>query len=135
MKNKLKTTLALAAATMTMSSYAANTENNTDTTTNDATRITVGSVVKHEIKEDQAKDLSFVEYHIDQDGDGRPDVVRNAINRIGDTYTPQTIPDPLSIMEVIEVYDKKHNMWNIVETTKVGRHGRVYLLKIKQETR
>lgn len=124
--NKFKTaTVSIMTAIASMLPHAAKADNdiittNKENTTNAAARITTGNVVKYETKKSGTHDLSFTEYYIDENGDGRADVIRRSISRDGDTYIPQMAYSPFSIVEFIEIYDEKHHMWNISQTNVVG---------------
>lgn len=121
MTNKLKTTtLSLMAAAMTASCAATNKSTtqqaHAPTKISTAARITVGSVIEYKDVTLNGKNLSVTEYHIDTDGDGKADVVRQFINRDANIYYTQVMHSPFSVLEIIEKYDEQHHMWNVTET-------------------
>lgn len=83
-----------------------------------AARRTVGSIVKYETVPMLIPGKYFVEYHIDEDGDGRVDVVRRRV--IHDGEAVPGMHNPFEIVEIIEVYDSKNHMWNIIKEKVVG---------------
>lgn len=112
-----------AVITMASSMAAANSDNarvNATETVDDAARITVGNIVKCENGKSDNPNLSVTDYHIDQDGDGKADVVLQCISRDGDRYIPQIQYSPFSVVEFIEEYNKKNRMWNIINTKVIG---------------
>ncbi len=92
-------------------------EKDTVSVVNAAARRTVGTIVKYETVPSLMPDMHIVAYHIDEDGDGRADVVRY---RMVGTNQPHVMHSPFAIVEVIETYDEKNHVWNITAENIVG---------------
>ena len=74
-----------------------------------AARKTVGSVLRYENITDTVTGQNYIEYHIDESGDGNVDVVRRWAVR-PDAAMP-AMHSPFAIVEIIEVYDEKTCQW------------------------
>lgn len=84
---------------------------------NAAARRTVGAIVKYETIMSPIQGKHIIGYHIDEDGDGRADVVRY---RMIDSNQPHVMHSPFATVEIIETYDEKNHVWNIVQENVVG---------------
>ena len=96
MNKNIKKATIIAAATLSMSAQApaadiTESDTKTEKTSDMAARRTVGSVLKYEIEKGPDAGTRFLVYHIDQDGDGKSDVVRRRICLL---YTSPSPRDP-----------------------------------------
>jgi len=124
MKNVKKSILVAGMGTLTLGTpTVAKSEHNTDKVkdtvgiVNAAARRTVGTIIKYETVPSVIPDMHVVGYHMDEDGDGRADVVRY---RFVGVNQPHVMHSPFAIVEVIESYDEKNHVWNIVAENVVG---------------
>lgn len=124
MKNVKKSILVAGMGALTLGAPAnAKSGKNTDkvkdtaSVVNAAARRTVGTIVKYETVPSLMPDMNIIGYHIDEDGDGRADVVRY---RMVGVNQPHVMHSPFAIVEVIETYDEKNHVWNITAENVVG---------------
>lgn len=112
MKTKTLTVMAIAML-MAAPTNAKNKAKKTDA----AARLTRGSVIKYESVKSPIENTICIAYHIDENGDGNADVVRN---RIQPTNEPFRMQSPFTKMEFFEMYDPVYHTWNIVKETRIG---------------